>query len=390
MTVKFTKSWIAPFEKFYQRTELRQSLRALQIEAIAFPYTPTADFDQALYDLCSDIQKYISDRKAPEVADNKSASSRKDSTLNNDKCAGTEVAEEKARMTKEVVQSTLTKDQTQNMMDDFIDRQRIEIDAINKEEFLIPASGRDTTCARTDAKSTNRGIQIQLDVIRDDRGALERSTTTCNGSSTDAATIDATSIPLGGLEERVENIRDHLCVQFVPESADIYRRVNALEDRLMMLEREFPPWSAEHFNQPGRRYAQAPTTTVYRILPAPQQPHDWKATGVSAARTASIPGTATSMTATSSRLHSSLMSTGAESAVSQHNRHRHHHSGKQPRKFSGNTSGGRASSLVKRQRVGTGSAAVGSPLDSSGKPIFHACGRGVNSSLTRSVIAQLQ
>ncbi|KAJ1811682.1 hypothetical protein LPJ75_004026, partial [Coemansia sp. RSA 2598] len=293
MSFDALSSWLTPFEEFLQKAELRQSLRSLQVEAIAFPHTPPAGFDDALRSLCSGIQSYLNNRasgaqedqqegtaagaagpcsdevKADAEAEAKASASEEQMTAT--VADGAETKGKKERISREIVQSSLTKEQTQQMMDDFVERQWVEINANNRDEFLIPEAGRDTTCARTDAKDTNRGVQIQLDIVRNDGDALGRSTHAPDTSSDKCGPgVAAISKPLDGLSERVENIREHLNVRFVPESADIYKRVGALEDRIMMLEKEFPPWSAQHFRQPGRRYTQPPPTTIYRILPAPE------------------------------------------------------------------------------------------------------------------------
>ncbi|KAJ2595159.1 hypothetical protein H4R99_005466 [Coemansia sp. RSA 1722] len=403
-------SWLAPFELFFQKAELRQSLRSLQVEAIAFPYTPPADFDDALRSLCSGIQAYLNNR-TPSSQDQQdstaagAAESCPDSASTEAAVASVDSENKKERISREVAQSTLTKEQTQQMMDDFVKRQWVEIDANNRDEFLKPEAGRDSTCARTDAKDTNRGVQIQLDIVRNDFDALGRSTLAAPDASSgkDEPGVAVNSKPLEGLSERVENIREHLNVGFVPESADIYRRVSALEDRIMLLEKEFPPWSAEHFNQPGRRYTHPPPTTIYRILPA-LEPASGKAAlvangSVAAASIVSHPARALSSTITEGSAAASSLKTKAVggayvrstvtstlAAATAAAASPQAHLGKQPRRYSGSPSA-RSSSTQKRRRTGQ---ALNSPVDSSGKPIFHSCGRGVNSSLTRSVLAQLQ
>ncbi|KAJ1942623.1 hypothetical protein GGF37_003033 [Kickxella alabastrina] len=387
--------WTAPFEAFFQRAELRQTLRALQVEAIAFPFAPGADFDDALRSLCTDIYGYLASRAellkkaAQPVVEHPSADNdavRKDGSNIDDACD---------RYSQDMVQSTITREQTQQMMDDFVDRQWVEINSNNREEFLIPAAGRETTCARADAKETNRGMQIQLDIVHNDRNALERSTNTRSTTAAGADTKPVNSVLYAGLEERVENIRDHMNVRFVPESAGIHRRVCALEDRIMMLEREFPPWAAENFNQPGRRHTQPPPVTVYRILPS-AEPAAVTTTlsGLTAAAAPilpqnvavprSLPATASSAGLSASRpmrAHVSQSHSSFSSAAYQHQKSTKHRRGP-----SGNPSG-RSLSAPKRRKTGGN---INSPLDRTGKPIFHACGRGVNSSLTRSVLAQLQ
>ncbi|KAJ1647092.1 hypothetical protein LPJ64_001487 [Coemansia asiatica] len=416
MSIDDSGSWLTPFKEFFQKAELHQSLRSLQIETIVFPYMPPADFDNALRSLCSGIQSYLKSQQESSTTDARTEVSF--AATEQKATAGSNDLDIKYKhISREITQSALTKEQTQQLMDDFVERQWVEINANNRDEFLIPEAGRDTTCARTDAKDTNRGVQIQLDVVRNDNDALGRSTHVPDTSSgdKDPGGIAVSSKPLEGLSERVDNIREHLNVVFVPESANIYRRVSALEDRIMLLEREFPPWSAQHFNQPGRRYTQPPPATIYRILPAPEpEPESESAAGKGAlaaagsassiigkysARISSVPATADSVAMpfskarttagsayTRSTMTSTLAAATATSASGGSSSSSHTHLGKQPRRYSGSPSV-RSSPALKRRRTGQ---ILNSPVDSSGKPIFHSCGRGVNSSLTRSVLAQLQ
>ncbi|KAJ2842334.1 hypothetical protein IWW36_005945 [Coemansia brasiliensis] len=244
--------------------------------------------------------------------------------------------------------NTLDHEQTKQKIQDFVAEQRKGIDTSNREEFLDTNNDAESTCARIDAKRTNCGVKLQPELVQNTNTALGRST----DQSTEADLRPPAPQPLCGLEERVDNIREHLSVRFVPETANIYRRVAALEDRIMTLEREFPPWSAEHFNQPRRRYMQPPPVTVYRDLPpAPASPF--------------------------TRRTPQHLKTQSQKVQS-----RHIHSQKaQPRTMP------KHQPLPKRKKV---ASYADSPLDKSGRPIFHACGRGVNSSLTRSVLAQLQ
>ncbi|KAJ2357679.1 hypothetical protein GGF43_001313 [Coemansia sp. RSA 2618] len=240
------------------------------------------------------------------------------------------------------------------MMDEFIAQQRKGIDRSNRDEFLTTSDGSEETCARTDAKGANCGVKLQAELVQNNNTALGRSTDQNSKQHDECDSNSAEPQPLSGLEERVENVRDHLNVQFVPETADVYHRVSALEDRIMMLEREFPPWSAEHFNQPRRRYTQPPPVTVYRILPPAPTP----AAMMSAPASTQMP---------------------ARKATQPH---RTQSQKAQPQA----TPKRQALPPAKRKKA----AYTNSPLDKAGRPIFHACGRGVNSSLTRSVLAQLQ
>ncbi|KAJ1954410.1 hypothetical protein EC988_002448, partial [Linderina pennispora] len=315
--------WTKPFEVFFENTKLHQCLRALQIEAIVFAQTPTDNFNEQLRALSTAITTYLDGQKPDEAKED----------------------EAHKRLANDLAQTVATKAEVTQAVEGFVAGQRKEIDRYNQEEFLKAAEGREETSARTDANGTSRGVQIHKDETRTETGALERSTGAVQKEQPPKAPQK-----LDGLHERVENIRQHLNAKFVPSSASIFRRVAALEDKIMLLERDLPEWAAANFCQPNRQYTQPPPITMYRILSpdSSEVPERTKA----AARTGG--GKSTRMPAG-----------------------KHHRAYSKPYQ-------------PKRQGVNRNKPYSNSPVDKSGKPIFHACGRGVNSSLTRSVIAQLQ
>ncbi|KAJ2452511.1 hypothetical protein EV183_002884 [Coemansia sp. RSA 2336] len=345
--------WLPLFEDFLSKTGLQQTLRALQIEAVVLPFTPEGDIGSNLQGLANGIAQYLakceeskqaSQSEEPQVpADPSSGDTAASNTLK------PEADAQREAYLRDAMHNTLDQEQTKQKIQAFVAEQRKGIDTSNREEFLDANSDAESTCARIDAKRTNCGVALQPDLVQNSNTALGRSTDQSSGA--DMRPPPAPQ-PLCGLEERVDNIREHLSVRFVPESADIYRRVAALEDRIMTLEREFPPWSAEHFNQPRRRYMQPPPVTVYRDLPAAPDPPFTRRTPQ----------------------HVKVQPQNAQS--------RQVHSQKaQPRTTP------KHQPQPKRKKV---ASYADSPVDKSGRPIFHACGRGVNSSLTRSVLAQLQ
>ncbi|KAJ2793251.1 hypothetical protein H4S07_007110, partial [Coemansia furcata] len=215
--------WSVIFERFFQRTELFQCLRAMQLEATVFPSVAKGDLYESLGRLSEDIQTLLI-----LVKQRHSAPSDQDDAGSNHKMeldsvespvrhgydsqqpeASTSPMKRKAPA-QDIVQSALTKEQTLQAIEGFVARQRKEIDINNQDEFLVPAGGRDTTCARIDAKGTNRGVQIQLDVTFNDSSALERSTAAQSEAPDNGN--DARSLPLDGLVERVDNLSEHLSV----------------------------------------------------------------------------------------------------------------------------------------------------------------------------------
>ncbi|KAI9506110.1 hypothetical protein GGI25_003780 [Coemansia spiralis] len=350
--------WVPLFETFFKNTELNQSLRTLKIETVTFPCISLNFLSIHLRCLADGIQhlleKHAHEKFSMQGAD--STSKRADESNAQD-----------------VVQSICGKEGTAQNIDGFISKQRKEIDDNNRQEFLISETGRDSTCARVDANGASKGIQIQLSAVSNNNNnnsnsssALERSTTLneCLSHKQHGLLSESASLPLSGLDERVDNLCDHLNVRFVPDVKSIYSRVSALEDRIMTLEKEFPPWSAEHFNQPGRRYLQSPPVTIYRVLPPPLSP-------------------------SSDTIHVSPgLQQSPSTAGKQIKQLAQRKTSVKSKTKSAGALDSRLASIQKRKKAG--STPIKSPLDKTGKPIFRSCGRGVNSSLTRSVLAQLQ
>ena len=142
------------------------------------------------------------------------------------------------------------------------------------------------SCARTDAKTQNRDLQMKYDIAKNEDGPLRR--TMKAGASVDtgvaassalqneSSSADASDYPNAvrypGLDERLQNIEKHFAVRYgvshislcplpptdvfsfiVPgPPRSLLDRLQFLEDHIVHLEREYPPWAALHFNQPNR------------------------------------------------------------------------------------------------------------------------------------------
>ncbi|KAJ2397329.1 hypothetical protein GGI23_003577 [Coemansia sp. RSA 2559] len=336
------KEWVRLLEEFFERTGLHQCRRTLEIETTTYPSIPSDTMLKGhLLRLASGIQSLVESHGKQEPFDKAQGQAAN------------------AKAVQDIAQSVTSKEETIRRVDAFIEAQRKEIDSNNQQEFLVSGEGRETTCARTDANGSSQGVKIQLDVAQSS-SALERSVASHKGSAGKKEAPQARL--LGGLEERVKNICEHLNVRFAPATDDIYSRVSALEDRIMVLESEFPPWSAEHFYQPGRKYLQTPPVTVYRMLPASPD---------AAKLPDKIPRS------TSAEFNGRSVAVAGDQVANP--------TAKAQAVASASRPG--SSSIRKRRKTG---AQINSPLDKRGKPMFHACGRGVDSSLTRAVLAQLQ
>ncbi len=151
--------------------------------------------------------------------------------------------------------TTLTKSISQ-----YLSRNRARNDASNRAEFLRPPS--DTSCARTDAKMLNRDTQMKYDIAKNEDGPLRRTMKKVEEEKADEAESPA-------LSERIANVETHLAVHYgmyptasnltasqclaVPSPpASLPARIQFLEEHIIRLEKEYPPWAALHFNQPRR------------------------------------------------------------------------------------------------------------------------------------------
>ncbi|KAK0188264.1 hypothetical protein F5146DRAFT_882117, partial [Armillaria mellea] len=126
----------------------------------------------------------------------------------------------------------------------YLARNRVRNDASNRAEFLRPPS--DTSCARTDAKTLNRDTQMKYDIVKNEDGPLRRTMKKRDEEKADEAGSPA-------LSERIANVETHLAVHYVPSPpASLPARIQFLEEHIIRLEKEYPPWAALHFNQPRR------------------------------------------------------------------------------------------------------------------------------------------
>ncbi|KAJ3132319.1 hypothetical protein HDU90_007380 [Geranomyces variabilis] len=146
----------------------------------------------------------------------------------------------------------------------FISAKRAQIDASNQREFLRPRTlAEDANCARVDAVQLNRTVQMKLDIVHNESGPLERSTTRTEavhgeekqrgGRASPMPATCANCAFLNGIEDRLGNIQEHLNVSFVSrDHVHALTRIRALEDKINELEGAHPAWAAFHFKQPNR------------------------------------------------------------------------------------------------------------------------------------------
>ncbi|OCH93741.1 hypothetical protein OBBRIDRAFT_789944 [Obba rivulosa] len=171
----------------------------------------------------------------------------------------------------------------------FLAKNRARNDASNRAEFLQSLSEKrrrlaesgipDTnasvsSCARTDAKTQNRDLQMKYDIAKNEDGPLRKTLKNAMvpGEASDkgkekqkdsANTGDLhTAARHPGLDERLRNLEAHLAVRYVPSPPrSLLDRIKFMEDHIVHLEKEYPPWAALHFNQPNRGWPPPPRPT---------------------------------------------------------------------------------------------------------------------------------
>ncbi|CAG8839147.1 31895_t:CDS:2, partial [Racocetra persica] len=147
-------------------------------------------------------------------------------------------------MDPQIVQIKATNSEIEQKIDTFIDHKKSEINDSNRTEFLRKSSN---------PEEINRNIQMKLDVVNNEDGPLARSTFSSAHQRNETNKTSPACLS-SGVEERIQNIEKHLNVQIVtPVPLDVYARIKILEDKIMQLEREYPPWAALNFNQPNRQ-----------------------------------------------------------------------------------------------------------------------------------------
>ncbi|KAI9244816.1 hypothetical protein BDA99DRAFT_528720 [Phascolomyces articulosus] len=192
---------------------------------------------------------------------------RKRQSFNDNNIKGDEKEEQERvkRMDSEQVQIRATHDEIQQRIQTFIQAKQSEVDASNRTEFLsrVDPSSSELTCARADAREINRNIQMKFDIVNNEDGPLARSLMSSN-DHVQISTGSATTTMESALEERIQNIEQHLNVSFDDQAIPpftLHERIKILENTLIDIEREHPKWAAIHFHQPNRKFPPAPPIT---------------------------------------------------------------------------------------------------------------------------------
>ncbi|KAF9793074.1 hypothetical protein BJ322DRAFT_100262 [Thelephora terrestris] len=170
-----------------------------------------------------------------------------------------------------------TQSQTIKEISLLLARNRARNDASNAAEFLFrgprtseaDSEGDTPSCARADAKPINRDTQMKYDIAKNEDGPLHSTLRTEQTPNIEHPAVAAHETVL---ESRLRDVEDHLAVRYVPLPPNsIADRLKFLEDHITQLERDFPPWTALHFNQPNREWPpphQTPIIVPPRMLAA--------------------------------------------------------------------------------------------------------------------------
>ncbi|KAJ7077317.1 hypothetical protein B0H15DRAFT_862203 [Mycena belliarum] len=160
---------------------------------------------------------------------------------------------------------------------------------------MMDNSDATPSCARTDAKPVDRDLQMKYDIAKNSEGPLRRTTrqkakapevppTTAYAPTRPRTKSMAKKVgspavvksepnvkpnaPHSGLDERLTNLETHFSVRYVPAPPDsLPARLQFLEDHIIQLEKDYPPWAALHFNQPNRGWPPPPRATPIIVPP---------------------------------------------------------------------------------------------------------------------------
>ncbi|KAG0368587.1 hypothetical protein BGZ54_001614 [Gamsiella multidivaricata] len=165
------------------------------------------------------------------------------------------------------IQENATREEIEGKMLQFMAAKREQINESNRQEFIkgrVPVSDTgagseeptdDDGCARVDARKLNRTIQMRLETIKNEALTKTNPKTHTHVSDTNMAS--------NGLDERLRNIQVHLNLRIAAVPAcTIAERIRIVEDVIIQLERDYPMWSALHFNQPNRAFPPPPSVTT--------------------------------------------------------------------------------------------------------------------------------
>ncbi|KAH9944692.1 hypothetical protein B0H21DRAFT_694713, partial [Amylocystis lapponica] len=272
---EFRQQWDAVIKTFLSAVGLTQALRGFEADMIVMnPEWERKKVPIALGDLMKDLLilgEKVEQAKEDVVPNERSLDERK---LDYIHLATGKQPSSQASTTKSISR--------------FLAQTRARNDASNRAEFLqslaekrrrLNESGDSEptqaipSCARTDAKTQDRDSQMKYDIAKNEDGPLRRTlksgvrNSAAQGQKADnredgGTRTESASDRHPGLDERLRNIETHLAIRYVPyPPQSLLDRLKFMEDHIIQLEKEYPPWAALHFNQPNRGWPPPPRAT---------------------------------------------------------------------------------------------------------------------------------
>ncbi|GBB98026.1 hypothetical protein RclHR1_03120011 [Rhizophagus clarus] len=259
------KKWHEIFSEFFVKIGMIETNRALLMELIVLSTYNEKQIPNHLDWLLKELTALKS--KIGDSSSSESAKRKIEPEKNDEESPAKKV---QMLMNPQEVQIRTTNSELEQRIDNFIQLKKSEINNSNRAEFLRKSTNPldpndEQSCARSDAAEINRNIQMKLEVVNNEDGSLARSTFTSTiHNRNDVNKRSLAELPRG-VEERFQNIEKHLGV-VTPVPLSVYERLKALEDKIMQLERDYPTWSAIHFNQPNRQYSTPVTTMAQKSI----------------------------------------------------------------------------------------------------------------------------
>ncbi|CAG8602027.1 6824_t:CDS:2 [Paraglomus brasilianum] len=289
------RSWEEIVVEFLERLGLDESAKVFQAEMLVFPASQRLKASDHVNWLLRELTAYMTtvelDKGVTASNDRKRAAE--------DDVAEFNPVKRLLKIYPKSVEIESTKAELDQKIDVFMEQKKSEINNSNRKEFLSKATDPnnpdgsrdiivhlvdanfefhltdyclflDVSCARSEAAAINRNIQMKHDVVNNEDGPLARSTFTAstrqiNGNNRNPRELQRLIDLPPGVEERLQNIQEHLNVKIVtPIPLNVYERLRVIEDKIMLLERDFPTWASEHFNQPNQESSQSLATIVTR------------------------------------------------------------------------------------------------------------------------------
>ncbi|KAG8716695.1 hypothetical protein FRC09_015367 [Ceratobasidium sp. 395] len=250
------KNWDEHLLKFLETAGLDQAAQAFKLDMLVMSHDKEKRLLVALEQFCS-------------LALSKSLTPLNDTTVAS---SHPSIDEMKQRY---IPPNVSTPNQNIKAISRFLANVRSRVDQSNRDEFIqrkppssdpsISNPGPGTGSARTDATKLNRDVQMKYDIVKNEDGPLGKTVKAKPAQSANP-NMSTEAVSRAAFNERFEAIETHLALKYVPAPpADFMLRVKHIEDHIVRLEKEYPPWAALHFNQPRRGWPPPPRESIIVI-----------------------------------------------------------------------------------------------------------------------------